>query len=311
MWACTVTGAPKPAALQEIENLESSPRRWFSGAVGLLMFNGNINTGITLRTANIRNGRASIRAGATLLHGSDPVEEEKETRTKAEALVSVIAQVKNPKAKATTTEDLPRVSKKILLVDCRDSFVHNLGAYIRELGCEVITVRPSFLEETVKKVNPDLVFFSPGPGTPEDFGLASVVNKLVEAGMPLFGVCLGHQGLASAFGAKINTLELPKHGKPSLVTHNNDAMFAGIKTEFEVGRYHSLYVDEASLHTDFEVTARTTASEEEPSIIMALRHKTLPIASVQFHPESLMTLKNRVGHKILANSLSLLTCQKS
>jgi len=304
MWACTVTGAPKPAALQSIEDLEKTPRGWFSGAVGFLLFNGDINTGITLRTANLKNGRISVRAGATLLYGSDPEAEEAETRTKARAVISLLETPPHPSESKTDAIDPSSLDgKSLLLIDCRDSFIHNLASYLRSFGCKVKTVRRRFAEEAIESISADCVLLSPGPGNPETFSMRPLVELLSKKGIPGFGVCLGHQALAASFGATIATLPAPVHGKASIVEHYSDKMFEGLPERFEVGRYHSLYVDENNLPDCLEVTARTV---DEPHVIMGLRHRNLPFASVQFHPESLMTLKDNAGHKILAKSLTSL-----
>ena len=316
MWACTVTGAPKPAALQTIEDLEKSPRGWYSGAVGFLSFSGNLNTGITLRTAHLKNGCAEIRTGATLLFGSDPATEEKETRTKAAAFLAAVADSKKLKEKIseeTTKSNIPHISgkkRRVLLVDCRDSFVHNLAAYLRILGAEVITLRVGFPEELLNKYSPDLVFLSPGPGTPKEFGIPTLVGKLIEQNFPIFGVCLGHQGIGEHFGAKLSVLPVPEHGKASLIHHNGSALFTNVDRVFEAGRYHSLYLQANSLPECLELAAYTLhkPSELEEEIIpMAICHRTLPIASVQFHPESLMTLKKMIGHQILKNAIEILS----
>jgi len=313
MWACTVTGAPKPAALQEIENLENSPRGWYSGAIGILNFQGNLNTGIMLRTANMKDGRISLRAGATLLFGSDPKTEELETRTKAGALLSAIAKGESRKSDAAAP-DVPQVrlssKKRILLVDYKDSFVHNLAAYLRELGAEVVTLREGFPEEMIDQIKPDLVLLSPGPGTPSDFGVPDFVGRLAARKMPTFGVCLGHQGIGQHFGATVGVLPIPEHGKASVVTAQNDELFANVDSRFEAGRYHSLYLVKDTVPDCLEITAYTTREDGkggEEIIPMAVRHKTLPIAGVQFHPESLMTLKRRAGHHILKNAIEFLT----
>jgi anthranilate synthase len=320
MWACTVTGAPKPAALQAIENLENSPRGWFSGAVGFLSFNGNINTGITLRFAQLKNGRAVTRAGATLLFGSEPELEEQETRTKAAAFLSALSKIKDQDRGLVSEE--PKVllesgikklkgkTPKVLFVDCRDSFVHNLASYVRELGSEVITMRVGFPIEMIAEIKPDLVLLSPGPGNPDDFSLPSLVGELASRELPLFGVCLGHQGIGQHFGAKLGQLPIPFHGKSSRVTHNSDSLFKDISSPFTAGRYHSLYLKNDSMPDCLEILAGTefTHSDGTVEVIpMAIRHKTLPIASVQFHPESLMTLEGNVGHLILKNALESLT----
>ncbi len=329
MWACTVTGAPKPAALQEIERLENSPRGWYSGAIGVIGFNGNLNTGITLRTAFLREGRASTRAGATLLYGSDPAAEEQETRTKAAAFLAALTHVQDNKnradgvnQKATPVSNLIEVlsveipHRKVFLVDHKDSFVHNLAAYLRELGAEVVTIRSGFPEDLLIKEHPDLVVLSPGPGTPEQFGVPNLVGRLVELKIPVFGVCLGHQGIGQHFGATLSQLPVPHHGKCSRVSclststkgvsHNGTWLFDGVDSEFEAGRYHSLYLVNDTVPEDLEVVASTEwddGSGKIEVIPMAVAHRKFPVAGVQFHPESLMTLKGRAGHMILRNVL--------
>ena len=143
-WAVTVTGAPKLAAMQFIEQNEKSQRHWYGGALGHIGFDGNLNTGLTLRTIRIKNGIAEVRAGATLLIDSDPVEEEKETRLKASALIDSIRGIEN--SRLTEAERIFRSEEgagiKALMVDHQDSFVHNLGTYFRQCGVEVITLRP-------------------------------------------------------------------------------------------------------------------------------------------------------------------------
>lgn len=314
MWACTVTGAPKPAAMQAIEDLENSPRAWFSGAVGFLSFNGDINTGITLRFAHIKNGRAKTRAGATLLFGSNPELEEQETRTKSAAFLAALAHSQQNPSTIKTEQLAPQIrisgkTKKILFVDCRDSFVHNLASYMRELGAEVVTLRAGFPVEKISKIAPDLVLLSPGPATPEEFGIPALVKELSQFEIPTFGVCLGLQGIGQYFGAKLSQLPIPFHGKSSLVEHKGNLLFKGIPERFEAGRYHSLYLINDSIPECLEVTATGIYEHENGSkeiIPMAIRHKTKPIAAVQFHPESLMTLKKSAGHLILKNAVETL-----
>ncbi len=314
MWACTVTGAPKPAALQTIENLENSPRGWYSGAIGFLCFDGSINTGITLRTAHLKDGRAHLRAGATLLYGSDPKKEEEETRTKAAAFLAALAsqsaeESSPPKQEKRRVPQAQGARRKVLLVDCKDSFVHNLASYLREIGAEVSTFRSGFPLDVLDEVKPDLVLLSPGPGTPEEFGIPSLVGELVSRKLPIFGVCLGHQGIGQHFGAEIAQLPVPEHGKASEVQHRSTPLFEGVPERFEAGRYHSLYLRAESIPDCLEVTAHTIRRDEaggEEVIPMAIEHKSLPIASVQFHPESLMTLKKLTGHAILKNALEIL-----
>lgn len=311
MWACTVTGAPKPAAMQEIENLENSPRGWYSGAVGYLSFSGNLNTGITLRSAKVKGGRATVRAGATLLYGSDPALEEQETRTKAAAFLSALAAadpVTSNSKKSTIEIGFSPLEKKVLLVDYQDSFVHNLAAYLRELGCSVQTLRAGFPKGKLKELSPDLVLLSPGPGTPEQFGVPNFVGELAAMRMPTFGVCLGHQAIGQHFGATLNVLPIPYHGKPSLVFHNQNELFSGVAQSFEVGRYHSLYLVPETVPSHLEILASVEPTDEIPiAVPMAIRHRELPIAGVQFHPESLMTLKEKTGHRLLHNAIRILS----
>lgn len=309
MWACTVTGAPKPAALQTIENMEASPRGWYSGAIGMLSFQGNINTGIVLRTAHVKNGRASIRSGATIHYDSTPELEEKETHTKAAAFLSALAQTKAVSPEEKQSLKLAKHSRRVLLVDCRDSFIHMLADYLRQLGASVTTVRSGFPEHILDELNPDLVLLSPGPGTPNEFGVCKLVGTLLARKIPTFGVCLGHQGIGQYFGATLEQLPVPMHGKPTLVTHSGSKLFSNIPTKFTVGLYHSLYLVHETLPNELECTAtciRRDENGDEEIIPMAIEHKTLPIAGVQFHPESLMTLQDSVGHSILRNVIDRL-----
>ena len=305
MWACTVTGAPKAAAVQEIEDTEKTPRGWYSGAVGMLSVNGDINTGITLRTAHLLDGKATVRAGATILFDSIGENEEKETRHKAAAFLSALTSLDKKKCVEEVKQSLFYSNGKeteVLLVDCRDSFAHNLASYLRELGVGVTTVRPDFPDDLLDKVNPSLVLLSPGPGVPNDFALSSLIQRLVERELPLFGVCLGHQALSEYFGGKLGQLDIPVHGKESLVRHTGSKLFSDVPSEFSVGRYHSLYVPKIDVPSCMSITAETIKG----GIVMAAEHKSYPAASVQFHPESLMSLKEQIGHKILLNALNLL-----
>ncbi|MCF7959023.1 MAG: anthranilate synthase component I [Phycisphaerae bacterium] len=303
MWACTLTGSPKPIAMQTIEDLENSPRRWYGGSIGLFTFNGQINTGITIRTIHLQNGLARVRAGATLLYDSTPEDEEIETRVKAAAFLQAVTS----NTCVATDKWVPMIKvhdkqKRILFIDNQDSFVHTLANYVRQCGVDVITLRAGFNQSRLDELKPDMLFISPGPGTPEKMGIPEMVGWAVKRKMPLFGVCLGHQGIAQYFGAEIDVLPTPVHGKDSLVSHNESGVFANIPTPFNAGRYHSLYVKPETLPDCLEVIAQT-----DQGTIMGLAHKTLPIASVQFHPESILTLQDDIGLKIIANVIDLLT----
>ena len=177
-WAVTVTGAPKRAAMQFIEDHEKSVRRWYGGAIGMIGLDGDMNTGLTLRTVQIRDGAAEVRAGATLLIDSDPEDEEEETRLKAAALLDAIARPDPPAdSPAEDGGERPGAGRTVLMVDHQDSFVHTLAAYLRETGAEVVTLRAGFAPERIDDIAPDLVVLSPGPGTPSDFGVADTIAR--------------------------------------------------------------------------------------------------------------------------------------
>lgn len=298
LWACTVTGSPKPMALQTIENLEAGPRRWYAGAIGYLNVNGDLNTGMTLRTVHLEGGRATVRAGATLLYDSEPETEERETRVKASAFLEATLGQPRPKPKPGGSERRPDCGqgKRVLFVDFLDSFVHTLASYVRVTGATVQTVRAGFPLEYLEQFRPDLIFLSPGPGTPAQRGVHEVVRLALARGVPLFGVCLGHQGIAEVLGAELGVLDTPVHGKPAAIAHNGQGIFRGLPGPFNAARYHSLYVKPETLPPELEVTA--TAQD---GVIMGLQHRSLPIASVQFHPESILTLRQETGQRLVEN----------
>jgi anthranilate synthase len=300
-WAVTVTGAPKAWAMQFIENHERSPRAWYGGAVGLLGFDGNLNTGLTLRTIRVKDGQASVRAGATLLYDSNPDAEEAETELKASAFLDVIR--RGPGASGRAVVAVPRTGagRRVLLVDHQDSFVHTLANYLRQTGAEVVTLRSGFPADAFDDVKPHLAVLSPGPGTPRDFDVAGTLDALVRRHIPAFGVCLGLQGMVEYLGGTLGVLDPPVHGKPSRIRVVGGRLFEGLPAEFTAGRYHSLFALRDRLPAELEVTA-----ESEDGVVMAIEHRTLPLAAVQFHPESIMTLGDDVGLRLLANVMSLL-----
>ena len=297
-WAVTVTGAPKLWAMRFIENNEKSPRAWYGGAVGMVHFNGDLNTGLTLRTIRIKDGIAEVRAGATLLFDSVPEEEEAETELKASAMLSAIRDARTSNA-AAAERATARVGEgvNILLVDHEDSFVHTLANYFRQTGARVSTVRTPVAEEVFDSLKPDLVVLSPGPGTPKDFDTAATIRKARQRGLPIFGVCLGLQALAEAYGGELRQLAVPMHGKPSRIRVSQPGIvFSGLPKDVTVGRYHSIFADPATLPKEFVVTA-----EAEDGTIMAFEHAKEPVAAVQFHPESIMTLGGDAGMRMIEN----------
>ena len=186
----------------------------------------------------------------------------------------------------------------VLLVDNYDSFVHNLARYVRELGEETVVARNDEIGLCdIERMNPTHIILSPGPCTPNEAGICmDLVKAAAKAQVPLFGVCLGHQAIGQVFGGKIVRAPKPMHGKLSDIKHTGQSVFEDVPSPFHATRYHSLIVDRAGFPKDLEVTAETG------DIVMGLRHKSLPIHGVQFHPES---IASEHGHKILENFLKI------
>jgi anthranilate synthase len=300
-WAVTVTGAPKAWAMQFIEDHERSPRAWYGAAVGLVGFDGNLNTGLTLRTIRVKDGVAEVRVGATLLYDSDPVAEEEETHVKASAFLDVI---RRPRGVAPPSAEEPRRpggGKRILVVDHQDSFVHTLGNYLRQTGAEVVTLRAGFPPAELDRLRPDLVVLSPGPGAPVDFDLSGTLAALAGRGLPTFGVCLGLQGMVEHFGGELGVLHYPVHGKSSRIQVLGGKIFDGLPREFTAGRYHSLFAIREKLPSMLTVTAVA-----DDGVVMAIEHTSLPLAAVQFHPESILTLESDLGLRLLSNVVRVL-----
>jgi anthranilate synthase component 2 len=187
----------------------------------------------------------------------------------------------------------------VLVIDNYDSFTYNLVQYLGELGA-TLTVRRNdeATIEQLRALGPARVVISPGPGRPEHAGVSLDVIKEFGPRMPLLGVCLGHQAIGLAFGGEVIRAPLPVHGKTSTVDHNGTGVFAGLTGSFQAGRYHSLVVGEHTLPAELEVTARA----KEDGLVMGLRHRTMPIHGVQFHPESVLTNE---GRRILRNFLEM------
>lgn len=220
------------------------------------------------------------------------------------------------KAKSDKQKSRPQV----LLIDHEDSFVHTLANYLRQTGADVVTCRSGsafekFLAENVDsgRFKPDLAVLSPGPGSPSDFKLSKSIDAMIARKVPIFGVCLGLQGLVEHFGGELGILDYPMHGKPSPIqrTYHDSAaatagkvldndVLRGLPSEFTVARYHSLHGKMSKMPKDLIVTA--TSSD---GVVMAIQHASMPIAAVQFHPESILTLPKH-GMKILTNALEQL-----
>lgn len=207
-----------------------------------------------------------------------------------------------PKPRAQAQAKLqPGKGLNVLLVDHEDSFVHMLADYIRQTGATVTTLRHGLAAESIQSSPPDLVVLSPGPGRPSDFAMTATLDAAIGQGVPIFGVCLGLQGLVEHFGGSLGQLGEPMHGKASVVTLAPGRFLAGLPEQFTVGRYHSLFAKPDTLPPSLKAIART-----EDGTIMAIEHADLPIAAVQFHPESILTLDDGVGLRLIGEVVSRL-----
>lgn len=188
----------------------------------------------------------------------------------------------------------------ILVIDNYDSFTYNLVQYLGELGADLKVFRnDKITAREVKRMKPEKIVLSPGPGKPKDAGISEDLVVAVGGKIPILGVCLGHQSIGEAFGGRIVPAKSIMHGKTSFVYHNGKEIFKGVKNPFEATRYHSLVVERKTLPKVLAITAETKDKDKE---IMGLKHKTYPIWGVQFHPESILTGE---GKRILGNFLRI------
>ena len=185
----------------------------------------------------------------------------------------------------------------ILMIDNYDSFTWNLVQYFGELGADIKVVRNDEVSvEEIAALRPERIVISPGPSTPNEAGVSLAAIKAFAGRLPILGVCLGHQAIGQAFGGKVVHAKALMHGKTSPIEHGGQGVFTGLPAPFTATRYHSLAVERASLPAELEVTAWTADGE-----IMGLRHRTLDVEGVQFHPESILT---EHGHRMLKNFLT-------
>lgn len=189
----------------------------------------------------------------------------------------------------------------LLMIDNYDSFTFNLVQYLGELGQDVHVVRNDALDVAgIRALEPSSIVISPGPGTPDDAGVSLDVLRELGGDIPVLGVCLGHQAIGQVFGGRVVRAANIMHGKTSPVRHRGQGVFKGLSEPLEATRYHSLVVDKNAVPECLEVTAWTENPDGSLDEIMGLRHRTLPIEGVQFHPESILT---RQGHALLGNFL--------
>ena len=190
----------------------------------------------------------------------------------------------------------------LLLIDNYDSFTWNLVQYFGALGQEVVVKRNDELTlDAIAQLSPRFLVISPGPCTPNEAGISLDAISHFAGKLPILGVCLGHQSLAQAFGARVVRARQVMHGKTSLIRHCNEGVFKGLNNPLRVTRYHSLVVERDTLPECFEITAWSEHADGSFDEIMGLRHKTLPVEGVQFHPESILSEQ---GHQLLANFLA-------
>jgi anthranilate synthase len=186
--------------------------------------------------------------------------------------------------------------QKVLVVDHQDSFVHTLAGYFRATGAKVLTLRAGFEPSELDAYGPSLVVLSPGPGAPRDFQLAATLQACLDRRLPVFGVCLGLQGIVEYFGGALRVLPYPMHGKASAIRVLGGGLFRGMPQTFRAGRYHSLHADRPTFPSELVLTAQS-----EDGVVMAVEHRSLPVWGVQFHPESIMTLEGGVGMRLIEN----------
>jgi anthranilate synthase/aminodeoxychorismate synthase-like glutamine amidotransferase len=204
---------------------------------------------------------------------------------------------------------MPRYTeiRMVFVLDNYDSFTYNLVQYLGELGAEVVVRRnDEVTPEEVEAMNPERILLSPGPCTPGEAGILVPLIRYMAGKAPILGVCLGHQAIGEAFGGKVVRAKTLMHGKTSAVDHDGTGIFSGLPTPLTCTRYHSLIVEQKSLPAELTVTARTAevkgSSLGGETVIMGLRHRTLPVEGVQFHPESVLT---EGGHQMIRNFLDM------
>ena len=275
MWAVTLT-APKPAAMQQIEALENSARRWALWMWACCASTASVNTGITIRTVHLEEGRRRCVWGPPCC--ATPYRKRRNARRGPRLRrLSMRSWACSPSSAMRGKHSAYGARQKGLVCGQPRLFAHTLGDYVRQTGADITTVRAGFPHSVFEEVDPDLVFVSPGPCTPEEFGVPDLVRECVRRELPVFGVCPGLQGMVEAFGGQLGVLSYPMHGKPSPVRCTSEGIFDGFPQEFTAGRYHSLYAVREALPDCFNVLAET-----EDGVIMAIEHESYPAPRCSF-----------------------------
>ncbi len=332
----SITGAPKIRAMEILRELEPVRRGVYTGALGILEFGGDMDLSIAIRTATLSGHTARYGVGGGITLASDSEAEWQESMDKAAPFVAVIREaagdeaddaplpVAVPEITPRSVALLPRtregaaarpgsppgspcISRRatILVLDNYDSFVHNVARYLREVVAgttgwapEIRVVRSDAVSVVdVLRSPPSHLVVSPGPCTPDEAGVSVELVRALAGRVPVLGICLGHQAVARAFGARVVRASTPVHGRASAVHHQGVGILKGLPSPFEAARYHSLVVAPDSFPDELEVVAR-----DDEGAVMALRHRRWPVWGVQFHPESILTAP---GHRILAAFLEL------
>lgn len=293
MWAVTLMGSPKSTASRLIEQYEDESRGYYGGAIGALFCNGNINTGITIRTIHLKDNIANYSVGASLVYDSIGADEAIETQIKATSFFNIFKPKKEELIQEKTQYE---TDFKVVVIDNEDSFVNTLSDYFRQTGAKVVTYRHGVDIELILSEKPDLIMHSPGPKLPKDFNMKELIKKITALNIPQFGVCLGLQGIVETFGGTLRKLDIPQQGKQWLINHKNKNIFSSLKNDVYVGAYHSWVANEADFPSCLEITA-----QNETGLIMGIAHKEKPIWAVQFHPESIMSANFDFGMKLIQN----------
>ncbi len=299
----TITGAPKESVMAEIARLEPVPRGAYTGSLGYVSGRRS-DFNILIRSLTLAEGRGHISAGGGTVIASDPQSEYEETRHKAEALLHVLGSGTSGRRPAPPTLDrawrpsrpVERFAARVLFVECHDSFSYNIVNYLRMLGAEVTVVDHGRGPTQALLRGVTHLVLGPGPGDPASSGrLLDWVDVALRGRPPLLGVCLGHQALGVALGARLEQAARPVHGEAHAIRHRGDGLFAGLPDPALLTRYHSLCLRE--LPDELQLAAWT-----DDGLVMAVAHRELPLFGVQFHPESMLSA---AGLDLLANFLRL------